>query len=189
MDEQRWDEVEWPSYRNYTYHHDGDDYEYDQYDLPVELVLRDGKWGMTDARTLDDGRGEVIFPPLWDVYDLLGSGYSRDGEPDDAVYFFVVRQGEKWGIVDTAGRVVSPCQWNEIDPYGNARMGQKWGFIHLLTGEITPPQWPENQRLHPYVEGFTAEDASDYAAWYKGTHYWVSTMIIFQTENQARNNG
>ena len=189
MEECRWDDVEWPSYHDLAYHHDGDDADYNQYDLPVELVLKDGKWGMTDARTLDDGRGEIIFPPQWDEYDQLGSGYSRDGSPDDAVYFIVVRQGEKWGVVDTTGRVVSPCQWDEIDPYGNVRLGQKWGFIHLLTGEIIQPQWQENQRLHPYVEGFKAEDANNYAAWFDGTHYWVCTMIIFKTESPATNNG
>ena len=184
-----WEDIESFWYRDFAYHHDGDDPDYDDYDIPAEMMMQDGKWGMLDARTAQDGKGEIIFPPQWDDGDQLGSGYSPDGKPDGAVYFFLVCKDGKKGVVDTAGRVVSSCHWDEIDAYGNARLGKQWGFIHLLTCQITPPQWPENQHLHPYEEGFVAEDIDSYGAWFRGKHSWIKTMIIFKMDKKNTSNG
>ena len=202
---QPWDEV----VRNYFEawdHKDTEVPEYLQYNTSV-AVRRGALWGlMRNDRLLDEDddysdaeweaaqpgdplprRCTALFSPRWDACEDMGTGCSW-GRPhfdpglSRAIYFVRVRRGTKWGVVDTGGREIAPCKWDEIDRCGNARLGDRWGFVNLLTGEETPPQWAENPRLHLYetLWSATVPGNEDYFPVESGVNRWKTTMRLFR---------
>ena len=115
----------------------------------------DYKYGLLN--TIDNVRhGEPwqLFPPKWDQCEYLtmafidsaprkysfGSPYAKDS---NTLFFLRVCEGGKWGIVDTAGRVVTPCLWDEVHDDGYLRRGNETHYIDLWSGILCdePPKW------------------------------------------------
>lgn len=143
----RFQEFDWRQY--YSYFRKNEDSV-----MPVCILFKeDGLWGAvsTDGRILTEAR--------WDDIGVTESGFRiYHVDPDDyyakyseAQYFLTLERKGKLGILDTLGRTITPCKWDEIDRYGNCRAGELWGFVNLLTTEETVPQWNENQNLKPYA--------------------------------------
>ncbi len=207
-----WDDIEWNCF-NDDYHKDGDDPDITEYDS-TGFILKAGKYGLIRSDGSDIGRKELIaFYPQWNDCEEMGTGYTSD-DPVEAVsyymdyyftrpaggyirsrlkntYYFVrVLSGGKYGVVDSAGRVITPCKWDEIDRFGNARQGDLWGFVNLLTCEETEPTWAENRHLDPYKHIWSADEITNWAFMFgpgsaNRSLQWRSTMIIFYREPET----
>ena len=67
-------------------------------------------------------------------------------EWEDAGYFYegfaCVKKEEKWGYIDTTGKLVIPCEWDWSATFDNGltwvRKDRKWGCIDT-TGKIVVP--------------------------------------------------
>ncbi len=202
LPEYRWEGcVDWNNFMSHSGKtEDGDppdEYEYES----SCFIEGGGKTGLlrSDGSDLFGIKELVAFFPQWDYCEEMGTGFTFNDFPDgeyyywdqaeeygritakgrlkNTYYFIRVDEGEKSGVVDTAGRVITPCKWDEIDSYGNARQGDLWGFVNLLTCEETTPQWSENQKLKPYDTAWEA--------WFlEGFSHpsWEKVMTIFQAE-------
>lgn len=178
-----WDAVDWSSFCE-EYHKDGDDPDVFLYDS-AGYMRKGDQWGVLwNDGSEDEAGAEVIFPPQWDECEDLGSGYSPDGGLNGAYFFVRVIRNGLCGVVDTAGRTITPCKWDEIDEYGNARQGDLWGFVNLITCEETEPQWPENRHLQPYPEGKRFEQIANWASMFMGGSRleWEPTMVLFAAQ-------
>lgn len=196
----QWNDVEWNSFLD-QYHKDGDAPDNTYYDSTA-FVFKDGQMGVLRSDGSEIGRKELlVFYPQWDSCEEMRTGYTLAADPEqdaycyfsdvntgyymmvfkNAYYFIRTRQGDKYGVVDTAGRVITPCKWDEIDSYGNARQGDQWGFVNLLTCEETPPQWSKNQKIDPYKKAFYASEITNWDQMFSGAHHleWKSTMTLF----------
>ena len=197
-----WDEVNWNHYTDQS-HKDGDEPDSTEYDS-TGFIVKDGKWGLlrNDGSTI--GRKElIVFFPQWDRCEEMKTGYTSDNavkhrlyfsDPstgfyrarlENAHYFVRVCKDGKYGVVDTAGRIIAPCKWDEIDDYGNARMGGSWGFVDLITREETPPQWKENKQLRPYEIVWSAYVITNFGDMFgfgsRDRHLeWTCEMAIFR---------
>ena len=64
---------------------------------------------------------------------------------DDAT--MLVRAGSCWGMLDSEGNQLIPCQWEEIDPTWNdmliVKRGGKYGVIFRDGRELIPCRWEE----------------------------------------------
>lgn len=190
----QWDDVEWNEFEDED-NKDGDDPEITYY-ASTGFVFKDGQVGLLRNDGSGIGRKELlVFYPQWDDCEEMGTGYTLAADPyqdyrndcgdsrvfQNAYYFVRTKQGDKYGVVDTAGRVVTPCKWDEIDSRGNARQGNLWGFVNLLTCEETPPQWTENQYRNPYKWAFSTAVTTNWGAMFCGGKRlnWSETMTLF----------
>ena len=195
------DQVDWNWFED-QYHKDGDDPDTTWYPS-TGFIRKDGKWGLLKNDGSEIGRKElIVFLPQWDRCEDMGTGYSFADPVDveifhtdyrynsciarlnNVFYFVRVCSERKYGVVDTAGRIITPCKWDEIDGYGNARRGDKWGFVNLLTGEETVPQWPENHHIKPYREIFSTDKITNWDDMFlpdgpDRSLEWKSVMTIF----------
>lgn len=77
----------------------------------------EGKKGFKDTT------GKEIIPPIYDYISRIGTNLERR-----------VRQGQKWGVINKAGVVIVPIQYDEISTFYNnsykVRMGKKYGLIY-----------------------------------------------------------
>ena len=175
-----WDGVYWSRFCEQS-HKDGDDPDTSWYDS-AGYMRRGNLWGvLRNDGTEDAEEAEVIFQPQWDDCEDLGSGYSPDGGLEGAYYFVRVSRGGLSGVVDTAGRCITPCKWDEIDAYGNARQGGLWGFVNLITCGEEAPQWPENRHLQPGPVGRRFECIENWPSMFMGGTRleWETTMVLF----------
>ena len=59
----------------------------------------------------------------------------------------IVKQNNKWGIINSIGEELTPCKYDSIykgnyfKPEGNIKLNNKFGIINLFSGkEIIPPK-------------------------------------------------
>jgi len=184
------DGIVWNTFTD-CYIKDGESPEYTHYDT-TGFIRKDNHWGLLRPK----GEG-IVFPPLWDGCEDMHTGYqhgkdrSFDYQSDghvrisNAAYFVRVRKGDRYGVVDSEGRVITPCKWDWIDDYGNARMGKLWGYVNLITGEETEPQWSVNQDRRPGERVWTAYMEKDWADGFMFANHVTSfeaTMELFYQE-------
>lgn len=200
MSEPKWEDIDEIFYEDVYDIKDGDAPDYMKYYI-ASFVLLNRKWGIIRHD------GSEIFSPRWDECEEMKTGYTcvaesselfRDsGYPleviddegrlyadlKDTYYYIKVKSGNKYGVVDTFGREITPCQWDEIDDFGNVRQGDRWGFVDLLTCEETLPQWTENQHLSPAKPFWTMTDVADGFGWLGGA---IETMTLFQYKEESK---
>lgn len=193
MSETKWEDIDEIYYDDAYDIKDGEFPDYMHYYI-ASFVRLNGKWGIIRHD------GSVIFSPRWDECEEMKTGYTCKadlpgqfnawGYPleviddegwhyadlKDTYYFIKVKSGNQYGVVDTFGREITPCKWDEIDDCGNVRQGDRWGYVDLLTGGETPPQWPENQHLSPAKPFWTMSDVADGFGWLGGA---IETMTLF----------
>ena len=193
MPEIKWDAIDEIFFEDCCYIKDGDAPDYMDYYI-ASFVQLNGKWGIVQYD------GSEIFSPQWDRCEEMKTGYTcvadrselfnKWGYPldlreedgwqyavlKDTYFFSRVAKVGKYGVVDTSGRVITPCRWDEIDDSGNVRQGDKWGFVNLLTCEETLPQWPENRHQVPKTSFWTATVPADGFGWEDGSD---ETMTLF----------
>ncbi|MBR6705928.1 MAG: DUF1768 domain-containing protein [Clostridia bacterium] len=143
----------------------------------------------------------VVFPARFDDCEPMKTGFIREGSPsmdysgdrtariENAVFFARVRCLDRYGAVDSEGRVITPCKWDWIDAYGNAREGGLWGYVDLITGEEIPPQWPRSRDLRPGRPVWSAETETDWELGFliaNHVTHWETTMQLFREEQDPQ---
>ena len=76
-------------------HHAGEGYECG--------VMKDGKWGLIHNMT-----GSWITPCTWEAVSCFQYGLAK------------VKWAGRWGFINNGGRVVTYCQWDELEPFSSA---------------------------------------------------------------------
>lgn len=167
---------------------DGDPPDYTVYE-GFGIYRQDGLYGIRhpNYRT-------IVTTAQYDDCESMKTGFIRGekasiicggnkAKVENAVYFVRVRRLDRYGVVDSEGRVVTPCKWDWIDAYGNARLGELWGYVNLITGEETAPQWPCSQDLRPGRRVWCAENEIDWEmGFFSANHvtHWEMTMELFR---------
>ena len=168
---------------------------YTQYDTRFGIMKKDGKYGiLLDNGEDDDEKNIIVFPPQWDSCVEMGTGYVLGDKLEfketftiNAHYFIKVQLNGKYGVVDTAGRWITPCKWDDVDKFGETLLGSQWGFVNLLTKEEIPPQWSEPQiKRHPW-EKLPYETANYfYSESPLGHGGGFETMVLFRADELSR---
>ena len=166
---------------------DGDPPDYTRYD-GLGIYRENGLYGI-----LHPNDQTIVSAARYDDCESMKTGFIRGECPsfvysgrrkvENAVYFARVRSLDRYGVVDSEGRVVTPCKWDWIDAYGNARLGELWGYVNLITGRETAPQWPRSQDLRPGKRIWCASDETDWEmGFFSASHVtnWVVTMELFR---------
>ena len=138
------------------------------------------KYGLLNTtENVREGQSWQLFRPQWDECEYMTTAYiSEDvknfafGSPyaaiRDTLFFLRVRKGDKWGIVDTSGREVTPCMWDAVQDNGCVRLKEKTAYIDLWSGVISdsPVNWEKawTFRLPPET----------------GTQPWRETMVYYR---------
>lgn len=74
------------------------------------LISRDGKWGVVRPDYYDNRKKDSIVPPVYD--EIEPKEFNSDFNP---VYdLFAARKGEKWGMLNGAGKVILPFEYDSI---------------------------------------------------------------------------
>ena len=168
---------------------DGDPPDYTAYD-GCGIYRENGLYGI-----LHPNYQTIVSADQYDDCESMKTGFIREERPSfvygdrskvaNAVYFVRVRRLDRYGVVDSEGRVVTPCKWDWIDAYGNARLGDLWGYVNLITGEEIAPQWPRSQDLRPGRRVWCAENETDWEmGFFSASHvtHWEMTMELFRGE-------
>ena len=109
-------------------------------------VLKNGKWGLINRR-----EGQWITPCQWEAVSYFKNDLAR------------VKRDGKWGFINTEGKLVSPCCWDEVvipdyckywahNVFRVKRDG-KYGYLGSHARELIPCEW-DAQGL--YDENWTA---------------------------------
>lgn len=143
----------------------------------------------------------AVFPARFDDCESMKTGFIREeslsrdysggggARIENAVFFVRVRCLDRYGAVDSEGRVITPCKWDWIDAYGNARSGGLWGYVNLITGEEIPPQWPHSRNLRPGRLVWSAETETDWELGFliaNHVTHWETTMQLFREEQNPQ---
>lgn len=185
-----WDDIDWISFEEcYTFPM------YDQYDTYFGIMKKDGKFGvLLDNGEGDDEKNIIVFLPQWDSCEVMGTGYILGDKLEfkeyfttNAHYFIKVQLNGKYGVVDTAGRWITPCKWDDVDKFGETLLDGQWGFVNLLSKEEIPPQWSEpRDKRHPW-EKLPYETANNF---YSESHFGqgpgFESMVLFRADELAR---
>lgn len=146
----------------------------------VDPETFDIKYGLLNTlEDVYDGEPWQLFPAQWDECEYLTTAYIDEEEDrfssgclyariEKTLFFLRVRDGDKWGIVDTAGRVITPCLWDEVNDDGSVRCGGETRYIDLWSGELVdePVEWEV-----AWTFGLPPEI---------GTSEWRTTMIYYR---------
>ena len=71
-------------------------------------------------------------------------GFTWDSFSGNEDIVLVVKDG-KFGHIDTAGRIVAPCEWDDADPFSEGLAGVKkdgkWGYVDTAGKLVIPCEW------------------------------------------------
>ena len=109
----------------------------------VAMVACEGKWGALDAK------GRTLIPCRYDAVSFL--------ENTDQQVIKVYRETERFGLIDTLGRLAVDLQYEEIGRYAEGRLAvqrrNKWGFVDARGREVIPCRF---QAVQAFSEGVAA---------------------------------
>ena len=138
----------------------------------VEMIRKDGKWGL-----LKDGRD--ILTIQWEApLTLLQKG--GEGQLD----MYLAFQGGKYGVVNTYGKFVAPCVYDEIDMSMNGmyyvtRQGDRYGALSMKMDELIPPVLENRPYLSEDVFRLHV-DGEFFAVSYKGAVPFKDCADLYQ---------
>lgn len=193
-----WDDIDWINFEESSYKYIPE-YQsvrlwYTYYDTGFGIMKKDGKYGIL----LNNGEGEdeknvIVFPPQWDSCIEMGTGYILGDKLElketvtiNAHYFFKVQQNGKYGIVDTAGRWITPCKWDDVDKFGGILLDNQWGLVNLFTKEETLPQWSQPWYLHSWDKKTSYETSNYFCSESPLGHSGTETMVLFRADEFSR---
>ena len=71
-------------------------------------------------------------------------GFTWDSFTGNEDIVLVVNDG-KFGYIDTAGKIVAPCEWDDADPFSEGLAGVKkdgkWGYVDIAGKLVIPCEW------------------------------------------------
>ncbi len=79
-------------------------------------------------------KGEWVIEPAYSEAKAFNQGLAP------------VRIGQKWGLINELGKLVLPCRFDDINPYGDNglaafQLKEKWGFMNLKCAAAIPPKY------------------------------------------------
>lgn len=104
---------------------------------------KDEKYGYKDVRT-----GEIVLKA---IYNDMGAWFG-DG-------LLAVKTGDKWGFVDTTGKVVIKATYEDAGEFSEGlaavRVNGKWGFIDTKGKMVIKPQFVAEYAPAPFKDGIS----------------------------------
>lgn len=103
-------------------------------------------------------RANMLSAGSVSVYDSMGVEYYPDGMSTSICDGLIaVKKNSRWGYADINGRLVIPCQYNEVKAFKNGyamiRINENWGVINTTGKLIINPQFSDARQLD-LVDGY-----------------------------------
>ena len=109
----------------------------------VGIVERSGLWGMVDRK------GKELLPCHYDELGFLENTGNK--------VLRIFKKEEKYGLIDTLGRLAVSVQYDDIGPFSDGRLAVKskgmWGFVDRHGREVIPCRFDE---VGIFSEGWAA---------------------------------
>ena len=95
---------------------------------------------------------------LQQAIDFLAGSQLVEEQQNEPVELFIIERNGKYGFMNRFGKIIAPCQWEEVRPfeYGLAKVknqDERWGFIDRTGKNVIPCQWGIAE---DYKEGIAA---------------------------------